>query len=64
MKTPIRYTVINEDGRPVIRAVPVPRRLDTTINQSNISEVRGDAAERRGQMILRRICSMRLLDSR
>jgi hypothetical protein len=26
MQTPIRYTVINHGGQPVIRAVPVPRR--------------------------------------
>lgn len=26
MQTPIRYTVVNQGGQPVIRAVPVPRR--------------------------------------
>lgn len=26
MQTPIRYTVVNHGGQPVIRAVPVPRR--------------------------------------
>jgi hypothetical protein len=64
MKTPVRYTVVNEDGRPVIRAVPVPRRLGHTIIHSNVSDIQGDAAEHRGQMILRRIRSMRLLDIR
>jgi hypothetical protein len=26
MQVPVRYTVVNQGGQPVIRAVPVPRR--------------------------------------
>ena len=64
MKNPIRYTVMNEDGRPVIRAVPVPRRLDAEVVKTEVSESHGVSKEEHGQTILRRIRSMRLLDIR
>ena len=34
MQTPIRYTVVNHGGQPVIRAVPVPRRAVRPASQS------------------------------
>lgn len=64
MKNCVRYTVMNEDGRPVIRAVPVPRRLETEVVEADVAEVRGDSKQEHGQTILRRLRSMRLLDIR
>ncbi|HEU4792264.1 MAG TPA: hypothetical protein VFS96_01270 [Nitrolancea sp.] len=64
MKNSIRYTVMNEDGRPVIRAVPVPRRLETEVVKTEVAEFHGVPKEEHGQTILRRIRSMRLLDIR
>lgn len=34
MQTPIRYTVVNQGGQPVIRAVPVPRRSARPASQT------------------------------
>lgn len=34
MQTPIRYTVVNQGGQPVIRAVPVPRRAVRPASQA------------------------------
>jgi hypothetical protein len=34
MQTPIRYTVVNHGGQPVIRAVPVPRRTVRPASQT------------------------------
>jgi hypothetical protein len=64
MKNCVRYTVMNEDGRPVIRAVPVPRRLETEVVKPEVTEFHGAPKEEHGQTILRRIRSMRLLDIR
>lgn len=64
MKNSVRYTVMNEDGRPVIRAVPVPRRLEAEVVKPEVTEFHGASKEQHGQAILRRIRSMRLLDIR
>lgn len=59
MQTVIRYSVVNQDGRPVIRAVPVRRW----------SEDRGSSdqqvhAESRERTILRKIRRFHVLDIR
>jgi hypothetical protein len=64
MKNAVRYTVMNEDGRPVIRAVPVPRRLETDVVKAEIADFHRGRKEEQGQTILRRIRSIRLLDIR
>lgn len=64
MKNAVRYTVLNEDGRPVIRAVPVPRRLESEVVKAEVAEFQRGSKEEQGQTILRRIRSMRLLDIR
>jgi hypothetical protein len=40
MQTPIRYTVINHGGQPVIRAVPVPRRSVRPTSQTATQQQR------------------------
>ncbi|MDI3340844.1 MAG: hypothetical protein QJR03_09955 [Sphaerobacter sp.] len=67
MQTSVRYSVINQDGRPVIRAVPVPSRLHESLAQAAAREERVERApETRSQdePILRRIRRLRLLDIR
>jgi len=64
MQTSVRYTVINQDGRPVIRAVPVPSRLNDSLVQAAARGERQQAPARRDESILRRIRRLRLLDIR
>lgn len=64
MQTSVRYCVVNQGGRPVIRAVPVPRRLVDPLVQSAAPETREPATEQRERPILRRIRRLRLLDIR
>lgn len=66
MQRTVRYNVINQDGRPVIRAVPVPRKLNDSLVQTAARE--GQASEvqheQHNHTILRRIRRLRLLDIR
>lgn len=64
MQTIVRYNVINQDGRPVIRAVPVPRRLNDSLVETAARDTREPVTERQGEPILRRIRKLRLLDIR
>ncbi len=52
MQTPIRYTVVNQGGQPVIRAVPVPRR--SVRPAPHVSRPQDDQAER-GHPLLSRL---------
>uniref|UniRef100_A0A831TFX2 Uncharacterized protein n=1 Tax=Thermorudis peleae TaxID=1382356 RepID=A0A831TFX2_9BACT len=62
MQTYIRYTITNQDGRPVIRAVPVPRRIETSIVEAApAQETKGERVE---QPLVQRIRRFRLLDIR
>lgn len=64
MRTSVRYTVINQDGRPVIRAVPVPSRLNESLVQAAARDGREQAPVKQDESILRRIRRLRLLDIR
>ncbi len=59
MQTVIRYSVVNQDGKPVIRAVPVRRWSEDrgTVNTQ-------PAVEEREQPVLRKIRRFRVLDIR
>lgn len=59
MQTVIRYNVVNQDGKPVIRAVPV-RRWSEDRATSNAQP----RAETREQTVLRKIRRFRVLDIR
>jgi hypothetical protein len=59
MQTVIRYNVVNQDGKPVIRAVPVRRWSE---DRAVVSEpVRDEARE---ETVLRKIRRFRVLDIR
>lgn len=64
MQTSVRYNVINQDGRPVIRAVPVPSRLNDSLVQTAARDKREQAPRETDESILRRIRRLRLLDIR
>ena len=59
MQTVIRYSVVNQDGKPVIRAVPV-RRWSEDRGQRNEQP----RVEERDQTVLRKIRRFRVLDIR
>ncbi len=59
MQTVIRYSVVNQDGKPVIRAVPV-RRWSEDRGQRNEQP----RVEEREQTVLRKIRRFRVLDIR
>ncbi len=59
MQTVIRYSVVNQDGKPVIRAVPV-RRWSEDRGQRNEQP----RVETREQTVLRKIRRFRVLDIR
>jgi hypothetical protein len=42
MQTPIRYTVVNQGGQPVIRAVPVPRRTARPVSHASQQQAADD----------------------
>lgn len=63
MQTYIRYTITNQDGRPVIRAVPVPRRIETSVVEA-APPAQETKAERTEQPLVQRIRRFRLLDIR
>jgi antitoxin (DNA-binding transcriptional repressor) of toxin-antitoxin stability system len=63
MQTFIRYTITNQDGRPVIRAVPVPRRIESPTAETR-SPAPETKAERAEQPFVQRIRRFRLLDNR
>jgi hypothetical protein len=59
MQTVIRYTVVNQDGKPVIRAVPVRHWADERAAQ------RAEAASGEREMtILRKLRRLRVVDIR
>ncbi|WP_038038451.1 hypothetical protein [Thermorudis peleae] len=65
MRNYMRYTIVTQNGRPVIRAVPVPRRIEesslpTTTAQDQAEEQTTEATAPR----LRRIRRFRILDIR
>lgn len=64
MQTLMRYNVVNQDGRPVIRAVPVPRRLNDPLVQDAARAGRDQTGGPGEGPILRRIRRLRLLDIR
>ncbi|HEX3722078.1 MAG TPA: hypothetical protein VHV31_04765 [Nitrolancea sp.] len=59
MQTVIRYSVVNQDGKPVIRAVPVRRWSD-----ERAIEPKEPAVEANEQTVLRKIRRFRVLDIR
>ncbi len=59
MQTVVRYSVVNQDGKPVIRAVPVRRWSE---DRSTRSEQ--PVTESREQTVLRKIRRFRILDIR
>jgi hypothetical protein len=59
MQTVIRYSVVNQDGKPVIRAVPVRRWSD---DRAVAREE--PVAEENEQTVLRKIRRFRVLDIR
>ncbi|MBX6753370.1 MAG: hypothetical protein IRY86_04015 [Thermorudis peleae] len=64
MRNYMRYTIVTQNGRPVIRAVPVPRRIEEsslpTTAQDQAEEQTTEATAPR----LRRIRRFRILDIR
>jgi len=63
MQSFIRYTITNQDGRPVIRAVPVPRRTESSTVPARPPAPEAKA-ERTEQPFVQRIRRFRLLDLR
>jgi hypothetical protein len=59
MQTVIRYSVVNQDGKPVIRAVPVRRWSD-----ERAIEHKEPVVEENEQTVLRKIRRFRVLDIR
>jgi hypothetical protein len=59
MQTVIRYSVVNQDGKPVIRAVPVRRWSD-----DRAVEREEPVTEENEQTVLRKIRRFRVLDIR
>jgi hypothetical protein len=62
MQTVIRYSVVNQDGKPVIRAVPVRRWSDERAEQQHEQE---QVTEQQQQpTVLRKLRRLRVLDIR
>jgi len=59
MQTVIRYSVVNQDGKPVIRAVPVRRWSD----ERAVEHVE-PVVEKNEQPVMRKIRRFRVLDIR
>ena len=59
MQTVIRYSVVNQDGKPVIRAVPVRRW-----SEDRGTRIEQPVVEEREQTVLRKIRRFRVLDIR
>ena len=59
MQTVIRYSVVNQDGKPVIRAVPVRRWSD-----ERAIEPKEPTVEENEQTVLRKIRRFRVIDIR
>ncbi len=59
MQTVIRYSVVNQDGKPVIRAVPVRRWSEDRGSRNEELQV-----EPREQTVLRKLRRFRVLDIR
>jgi hypothetical protein len=55
MQTPIRYTVVNHGGQPVIRAVPVPRRSVRPAGQSAVRQQQERQVDQDRHPLLNRI---------
>jgi hypothetical protein len=61
MQTVIRYSVVNQDGKPVIRAVPVRRWSDDRAGQQHEQE---QTVEQNQPTVLRKLRRLRVLDIR
>jgi len=61
MQTVIRYSVVNQDGKPVIRAVPVRRWSDERAAQQHEPE---QVVEQPQPTVLRKLRRLRVLDIR
>ena len=61
MQTVIRYSVVNQDGKPVIRAVPVRRWSDDRAEQQ---PKQVQATEVQQPTVLRKLRRLRVLDIR
>lgn len=59
MQTVIRYSVVNQDGKPVIRAVPVRRWSEDRARTTEEPQV-----ETRQKTVLRTLRRFRILDIR
>lgn len=65
MQTVVRYSVVNQDGKPVIRAVPVRRRIEdrpTRIGQPTVSTPPNFVSEGRDRSFVRKLRRLRLRD--
>ena len=60
MQTVIRYSVVNQDGKPVIRAVPVRRWSDDRAEQQHEHE----QVTEQQPTVLRKLRRLRVLDIR
>jgi hypothetical protein len=61
MQTVIRYSVVNQDGKPVIRAVPVRRWSDDRAEHQHEQE---QTVEQSQPTVLRKLRRLRVLDIR
>jgi|ThiBio_1000_plan_1041568.scaffolds.fasta_scaffold27766_2 hypothetical protein len=61
MQTVIRYSVVNQDGKPVIRAVPVRRWSDDRAEQQHEQP---QVTETQQPTVLRKLRRLRVLDIR
>lgn len=61
MQTVIRYSVVNQDGKPVIRAVPVRRWSDDRAEQQ---QEQPQVTETQQPTVLRKLRRLRVLDIR
>ncbi len=64
MQTLVRYSVVNQGGRPVIRAVPVARPSGEPEARAQAEVVRQPVNEHRVQPMLERLLRRRLPDIR
>ena len=64
METVVRYTVVNQDGKPVIKAVPVRRWSDERSVSAEQPQAASSGVAAEDQTILRRIRRFRVLDIR
>jgi hypothetical protein len=62
MQTVIRYSVVNQDGKPVIRAVPVRRWSDDRAEQQHEQET--PQVTEQQPTVLRKLRRLRVLDIR